>query len=318
MYSTNGVSSEVFTWKKNVTMAGAALIGITLLIVGILFLQGQIGELPPVGLPPAAVPFMASGGAVLGADILALIILSVLSCRGSTTNQATFIANTSIGIIRMDQRFGKAEWETYIGDVGEEPPPPKDIDKILNSPCPFSGDDGTKVKDTHMLVLIPATVNGEALTLDRLQTLLQKPKKGAGIGYRHYWVQQKLRKKEVMHSYWVLMPRDVIPNSTNLHYKQQEKMVNQYPGYMVPQAIEVAVCISMEFVMSQAYLFKLMYTYCIDDISELGIEKGGQPPPLPTVGDCHGGEIGPLGFDITVDGVDGLDCRGVAPLRRFL
>src|SRR6476620_385041 len=33
--------------------------------------------------------------------------------------------------------FGKKQWAKYFGDIGEEPPLPKDIDKILKSPCPL-------------------------------------------------------------------------------------------------------------------------------------------------------------------------------------
>src|SRR5205085_8013395 len=43
--------------------------------------------------------------------------------------------------------FGKAKWETYFGEVGEEPSLPPYLYKILASPCPF---DQTKtVRDTH-------------------------------------------------------------------------------------------------------------------------------------------------------------------------
>src|ERR1700733_14909271 len=59
--------------------------------------------------------------------------------------------------------FGKAQCEKYFGDVGIEPPLPPDIEQILDASCPFWP--GKKVKETHLLTLIPQTVNGQSLTL---------------------------------------------------------------------------------------------------------------------------------------------------------
>ena len=82
--------------------------------------------------------------------------------------------------------FGKAKWATYFGDIGMEPPLPPNIHQILQSPCPFWS--GKKVEETHLLVLIPQTVNGKALTLDYLEQLIQKPLGGGhATKYEHYW-----------------------------------------------------------------------------------------------------------------------------------
>ena len=77
--------------------------------------------------------------------------------------------------------FGKAEWEKYIGIVGEEPPLPSDIEEILNDPCPFWPN--KKVHETHVLCLIPQTVNGKPLNLKSLGELVQKPLQGHATKY---------------------------------------------------------------------------------------------------------------------------------------
>src|SRR3981189_1843179 len=59
-------------------------------------------------------------------------------------------------IIRREIAFGKAMWAKYFGDSGIEPPLPSTIPEILNSRCPFWPD--KKVRQTHLLVLIPETV----------------------------------------------------------------------------------------------------------------------------------------------------------------
>ena len=67
--------------------------------------------------------------------------------------------------------FGKAEWWKYFGYIGVEPPLPINIEEILNEPCSFWP--GKKVKETHLLVLIPNTVNGKAFTMNYLGELIR-------------------------------------------------------------------------------------------------------------------------------------------------
>jgi hypothetical protein len=71
--------------------------------------------------------------------------------------------------------FGAAEWAAYLGEVGAEPPLPAHLASLLSSPCPFWP--GKRVEETHLLCLIPATVNGRPLTLMALGELVQAPKK---------------------------------------------------------------------------------------------------------------------------------------------
>ena len=81
--------------------------------------------------------------------------------------------------------FGKAQWETYFGDIGQVPPLPKDIHQILKSPCPFWP--GKKVEETHILMLIPESVNSKPLTLSTLGELVKAPKYGHATQYRYIW-----------------------------------------------------------------------------------------------------------------------------------
>jgi hypothetical protein len=72
--------------------------------------------------------------------------------------------------------LGEVEWKYYFGDVGPAPDLPSNMGAILDSTCPFWP--GKKVRDTHLLVLIPATVNGEPFTLNLLGELIQRPSNG--------------------------------------------------------------------------------------------------------------------------------------------
>jgi hypothetical protein len=67
--------------------------------------------------------------------------------------------------------LGTAEWQQGFGvKVGAPPPIPESITpELLKSLCPLHP--GQKIKDTHILVLIPKTIDGQpysALRLDEL------------------------------------------------------------------------------------------------------------------------------------------------------
>ena len=105
-------------------------------------------------------------------------------------------------------KLGKEIWELYYGAVGEEPALPAYIEeeKMMNSPCPFWP--GHKLKETHLLVLIPSHVGGQPLTLDYLGQLIKRPQgEGHGTKYNFYWdaARKAIGSQSPGRSYWVLM-----------------------------------------------------------------------------------------------------------------
>lgn len=165
--------------------------------------------------------------------------------------------------------FGPEKWSTYFGDVGQAPPLPKDIYEILKSPCPFW--EGKRVEETHMLVLIPATINGENVTLNTLEELIQNPKQG---NKTKFYLNDNLIKDEhgdklIEQSYWILMTRDIIRGSRGESYPKQQKRVSLYEHYLIPQIREAAICVLMEYVTSGKYLYDfehLTYTRCEEKV----------------------------------------------------
>src|ERR1700722_3919862 len=88
--------------------------------------------------------------------------------------QTNRVANAHLKEKYSKEAFGVKQWNTFFGNVGEEPPLPANINEILESDCRFWP--GKKVYETHMLVLIPAKVNLQDLTIDILTDLVKKPK----------------------------------------------------------------------------------------------------------------------------------------------
>ena len=69
--------------------------------------------------------------------------------------------------------LGAGQWSKYYGEVGAEPPLPANIDEILTRPL-YPWPD-KRMGETHLLVLIPATVDGQPFSLDLLGTIDKEP-----------------------------------------------------------------------------------------------------------------------------------------------
>jgi len=121
----------------------------------------------------------------------------------------------------------KSKLNRQFDTVGVEPPLPGNIFDILSSPCPFWPK--KKVFETHLLVLVPKTVNGKPFTLRSLGELIKKPKDGNATKYEYVWVplMQELGDTSVTESHWLLMTRNVIPGSRKKRYSVQRALFKQ-------------------------------------------------------------------------------------------
>jgi hypothetical protein len=212
--------------------------------------------------------------------------------------------------------FGAEEWRQYLGEVEEGPPLPTHIVDTLNSACPFWP--GKQVKDTHLLVLIPATVNGEPFSLNLLGALIQRPQ-GGGYSTEYSYYGSAIRKQfgaqSPVRSYWVLMTRDVLEGSRDETYASQQALVAHHASrtgcpYELPDALEAATVISSHYVRSGERLYAdapWTYTRC----QELVAWYGGYYPA-----DVGGFSSEGLHVDYG-DNVDGGHCYGVASLCKL-
>ncbi len=177
--------------------------------------------------------------------------------------------------------FGQEQWETHFGPIGEAPPLPVNIVEILNSPCPFNP--GKMVKDTHMLVLIPKTVSGNPLNMIHLKKLVENPKGGHKTTYESVYqpILTEHGTKPAEGSYWVLMTKDVIPESRAKSYAQQQALVGAKPGYEVPDLLSAIVGMLTHYVHTGTCLFSRepwTYTRCKEQVGGLQTVVGGLSP----------------------------------------
>ena len=214
------------------------------------------------------------------------------------------------------QAFGAKEWRQYLGEVETEPLLPSDIDRILNGRCPFWP--GAVVKDTHLLVLIPARVAGRPLTLNLLEELIKNPKGlGNSTEYRYYHdsVQRVLGDQSPKTSYWALMTRDVLEGSRDKEYLDQKAWVaarTRETGlpYELPGALEAATVILSHYVRDGERLYTdapWTWTRCQE------VVRVGSNYPVAV------GGFSARGFGVDTDNNvnSSRGYRGVASLRRF-
>jgi len=207
--------------------------------------------------------------------------------------------------------FGKDKWETYFADVGEEPPLPPNIYKILASRCPF--DREKTVSETHFLVLVPAFVNGSPLTLDLLGYLVQNPKNG---GFKTRFSENSRRweahfTQPCQKSHWVLMYCDDIPDS---HDKERNVVLKRYKDYETPTLLEASVCMFMDYVTQQRgkrFRKEHLSVPCME--SYFVMSQGTQLPYYAVFGNSYS--------QFSINYSDNYEGRywkgGGVPLRRF-
>jgi hypothetical protein len=155
----------------------------------------------------------------------------------------------------LGQNFlGAAAWQQgFQVNVGVVPPIPKSITKeLLESDCPLHP--GEKIKDTHILMLVPETVNGEAYTALKLGELCSS-RKGSGdrliwdgSDRAKAWKSQDWAQAQQAQSEWVLLPKsdpdpERVPTEKHFRSKniaeQQSVHTDHYGDYREAKALEV-------------------------------------------------------------------------------
>ena len=136
------------------------------------------------------------------------------------------------------------------------------------SACPYWPD--KRVEDTHILVLIPQTVNKTALTLNSLEVMLKKPMAGgAATKYKYFGndVKKELGDQGIPNSYWALMTKEVLPCSQGKTFKDQLALIEE--PYSVPEVLELVTGILMHYVKSGQRLFPYIpntYSRCLERV----------------------------------------------------
>ena len=153
--------------------------------------------------------------------------------------------------------LGAEAWRKQGIDAGVEPALPATItEELLNSECPLNP--GEKIKDTHLLVLIPKTVNGEPYTALKLDELCGT-RKGSGnklicdaSTWATAWKENDWASTAQVQSEWVLIPKsDPDPKKVpaDKHFRSKDIAAQQnvhdthYPEYREVKTVELMTAV---------------------------------------------------------------------------
>ena len=202
-----------------------------------------------------SLPFILIGGASVYADKAAFKTNALVTTLLGVSQLAIGHVTANAVDERINSKpFDADSWEKHYGKV-EEVPKPDNIEEILNAPCPFWP--GKKVRDTHMLTLIPATVDGKPFTLDLLSQLIQNPK----AGYKNkislkVKTENCLNQEPIKDAYWVLMTKNIV--SKKRSYIDQKKQIQDVGlDYRIPTVLEATTSILTHYVRRGERLYKI-------------------------------------------------------------
>ena len=216
-----------------------------------------------------------------------------------------------------DLAFGPEAWCAHFGvAVGNVPSLPSDIEHVLDCSCPFWPD--KPVRETHVLVLVPAKVDDVPYTLNKLGELIWPRFPDNEAGYRCYDsnVSIQLGSVSPQASCWVLLTRHVIPGSRCQDYETQKELVADYSrrtglDYRLPSALEASTAVLAHYVRSGERLFAAdpwIYTRCQDLVAS---GYGHRPVVV--------GGFGSAGLDVTNSHIyiNSYDLHGVLCCRQL-
>ena len=142
--------------------------------------------------------------------------------------------------------LGAEEWRAQDIDVGAIPTFPGSItQELLESDCPLHP--GEKIKDTHVLVLIPKTVNGEPYSALKLDELCAT-RKGSGDKLIYdveqhgetEWKEKAWARAQQAQSEWVLIPKsDPDPERMREKYGNWEGAKRHFRCRRIDQQLSV-------------------------------------------------------------------------------
>ena len=152
-----------------------------------------------------------------------------------------------VSYLKVGSVFGESEWKAHCGEVGPAPNLPHNIEYILQSPCPAFP--RKKLHETHTLVYIPSTLNAKPLTLNSLGEIEKRyfPTTKTNDDKISNFIVAELGDRSIEKSYWVLMTIDILRDSRNKNYVDQQTLVAELAtkalaAYEVPRTLEAAVC----------------------------------------------------------------------------
>lgn len=138
-----------------------------------------------------------------------------------------------------EMAFGPSEWKKHFGKAGPTPPLPANIKSQI-----------AQLGSTHLLTLIPKTVEGKPLCFNTFAPLAEK----IGMGFQiDAGISKEYGTETVRKSFWVWMQKELEPTSINRDRAELERDYPQKFG----KALWIVVSIVAHYACHKIFLFPM-------------------------------------------------------------
>lgn len=180
--------------------------------------------------------------------------------------------------------LGAEQWGAQGIDVGAIPPIPASItQELLESECPMYP--GRAIKDTHLLVLVPKTVNGEPYSARKLDELCAawKGEGAAWITSFFAWQSEPWASEPQASSEWVLIP----DSDERLRLSNEEKSFlcreeearggapKEYPDYRAAKTVELLTSEVLHYLTDKERFLSARLVQCKESSAPGGVVHVG-------------------------------------------
>lgn len=133
-------------------------------------------------------------------------------------------------------------------------------------PIPFTREYLLKAKEQdEILIFCLDSIDGEPLTMGLLNELVQERYDEKDLGkflYDTSWYKtEDFYCKDTMEFGWKLISKELVPNSKNKTYPEQDEIIKKYPGYKRATALEVMYLTAVHKITTGKRLFEDEYTW---------------------------------------------------------
>ena len=166
--------------------------------------------------------------------------------------------------------LGPEVWREVFGAkaVPAAPPLPRDIMKILQEACPFNA--GKKVHETHLLLFVPETLDGTPFNLltlrEKSRAIATRDGKGATFWNQDWYNDKDFAKSPNAKGRWVLVPKDVAPDTRSKNFEQQDSEIKKYTKYETAGALALSTGIILNFLKNGERIYPAgTWGWCADE-----------------------------------------------------
>lgn len=137
--------------------------------------------------------------------------------------------------------IGPEELEAMYGRGALEgnkiPKVPREYIEALEEKSEISAEGGKRIKETHILYLLPKNIKGKEVTINSWKEEMGTGENGF---YNNDWYKdEEFANKGVKETKWVLMPKGMVVDTTDKTYEEQQAELEKHKGYQEASALEV-------------------------------------------------------------------------------